>query len=152
MHRAPVLAGKTGLKSLTCPAQQAFVCVCVLYLCVCIFAAMHFCFIPAQRACFAVGGCGQCCWYVAARLCLCVVCVWHSFPIQTHRPPPTPPPSRPFCRRCFMSTNRPARKLVTEEPEGRETDWKVTRPAGNICVCSVNDEMKNEKSKQIFTY
>lgn len=41
----------------------------------------------------------------------------------------------PFCRQCFMSTNRPARKLVTEELEGRETDWKVTQPAGNICVC-----------------
>lgn len=24
-----------------------------------------------------------------------------------------------FCRRCFMSTNRPARRLVMEQPEGR---------------------------------
>lgn len=24
---------------------------------------------------------------------------------------------------------------VTEEPEGRETAWKVTRPAGITCVC-----------------
>lgn len=45
----------------------------------------------------------------------------------------TPPPS--FCRQCFMSTNGPAGRLVTEEPESRETDWKVTRPAGNMFVC-----------------
>lgn len=85
-------------------------------------------------------------------LCVGGMCV----AFLSHTDTPLSPLS--FCSRCFMSTNRPVRRLVLEEPEGRETDWKVTRPAGNICVrkrCSVmtgfssiNDQVKLRTAKK----
>lgn len=83
----------------------------------------------------------------------CVLCMGGMRVAFLSHTDPSLSPS-PFCRQCFMSTNRPARKLVTEELEGRETDWKVTQPAGNICVCVclIIDEMiltKANKSSAI---
>lgn len=104
-------------------SAQAYVC---LSLCVymSVFAAMHFCFIPSQRARFAVAGCGQCCWYLSDRLCCCAwaVCVWHSFPIQTHCSPPRPFVADVSCQQTGRFAGWWRKSQRAEKQTGRSPD------------------------------
>lgn len=76
------------------PAQQAFVCVCGW---VCILS-VHVC---SHASLFhLLTACMFCSWWQWSVLLICgwpvvfcawVVCMWNSFPIQTHHPPPPGP-------------------------------------------------------------
>lgn len=126
VHRSCFLAGKTGLKSLTCLTKPASVhayaphlpkCAHV-FVWVCIFAAMHLCFISSRHARFVAGGSVQCCWYMAGHLCF--VHEWYAFGIPF--PYNFMALTQPYCRRCFMSTNRLAGRFDEERAMSRETD------------------------------
>lgn len=118
LHGAPVLSRKTGQHSLTCPAQQEFAC---MYVWACTWISGPCVFVSSQHSLHVL--------LLAPLLCVGGLCVAFLFHTDSSIYPSS------FCRQCFVLTNRLALMLVTKEPEGRETDWKVIRSAQNDCVC-----------------
>lgn len=145
---------KNRLEELDLSRTTSFcVCLCELHLSmcvcvwVCIFAAMHFCFIPAQRTCFAAGDCGQCRRYVAGRSCFVrgrYVC-GIPFPYRLIALPLALLSSMFHVNKQAGSQAGDGRaRGQRNRLEGHPTCWEYLC----VCVCSIIDEMIATKANK----